>query len=167
MRCSLSASRQRLPTCAVGSPRCEAQGELHEINAEVDWNIELGTIMRLAQGPGTGKALLFNNIKDYNKPTSRCRRIFGSGAQQLSPHRHDAGPAARHPSARTGQDRPHHPDRQHSAEDRRHRPVQGEHPQGRRHRSLRISRRRIGTGSTAAVISSLMAAASPRIPKPA
>ena len=34
--------------------------------------------MRLAQGPGTGKALLFNNIKDYNKPSSRCRRIFGS-----------------------------------------------------------------------------------------
>ncbi len=40
------------------------QGELTEITAEVDWNIELGTIMRLAQGPGTGKALLFNNIKD-------------------------------------------------------------------------------------------------------
>ena len=45
----------------------EAAGELHEIDAEVDWNVELGTIMRLAQGPGTGPALLFNNIKDYNK----------------------------------------------------------------------------------------------------
>src|SRR3954470_9427847 len=55
-----------------------AHGELQEINAQVDWNIELGTIMRLAQGPGTGKALLFNNIKDYNTPASRCRRIFGS-----------------------------------------------------------------------------------------
>src|SRR5499426_458848 len=55
-----------------------AQGELHEINAEVDWNIELGTIMRLAQGPGTGPVMLFSNIKGYNKPTSRCRRIFGS-----------------------------------------------------------------------------------------
>src|SRR5205823_14297147 len=54
------------------------QGELTEITAEVDWNIELGTIMRLAQGPGTGTALLFNNIKDYNTPQSRCRRIFGS-----------------------------------------------------------------------------------------
>src|SRR5436305_3612926 len=54
------------------------QGELTEITAQVDWNIELGTIMRLAQGPGTGKALLFNNIKDYNTPDSRCRRIFGS-----------------------------------------------------------------------------------------
>src|SRR5262249_58429644 len=42
----------------------KAQGELAEIDAEVDWNIELGTIMRLAQGPGTGKALIFNNIKD-------------------------------------------------------------------------------------------------------
>src|SRR6476619_5862844 len=55
-----------------------AAGELHEINAEVDPNIELGTIMRLAQGPGTGRAMLFNNIKGYNKPESRCRRIFGS-----------------------------------------------------------------------------------------
>ena len=55
-----------------------AHGELHEIDAQVDWNIELGTIMRLAQGPGTGRALLFNNIKDYNKPNSRCRRVFGS-----------------------------------------------------------------------------------------
>src|SRR5438105_7455344 len=55
-----------------------AHGELAEINAEVDWNIELGTIMRLAQGAGTGKALLFNNVKDYNKSSSRCRRIFGS-----------------------------------------------------------------------------------------
>jgi 4-hydroxy-3-polyprenylbenzoate decarboxylase len=55
-----------------------AQGELAEIEAEVDWNIELGTVMRLAQGQGTGKALIFNNIKDYNAPTSRCRRIFGS-----------------------------------------------------------------------------------------
>jgi 4-hydroxy-3-polyprenylbenzoate decarboxylase len=52
-------------------------GELHEINAEVDWNIELGTIMRLAQGPGTGPAMLFNNIKGYNSPKSRCKRVFG------------------------------------------------------------------------------------------
>ncbi|HEY3640035.1 MAG TPA: UbiD family decarboxylase [Xanthobacteraceae bacterium] len=56
----------------------KAHDELAEIDAEVDWNIELGTIMRLAQGPGTGRALLFNNIKDYNKPNSRCRRVFGS-----------------------------------------------------------------------------------------
>src|SRR5437899_10921076 len=56
----------------------KAHDELQEIDAEVDWNIELGTIMRLAQGPGTGPAMLFINIKDYNKPTSRCRRIFGS-----------------------------------------------------------------------------------------
>ena len=65
----------------------EAQDELANINAEVDWNIELGTIMRLAQGPGTGKALLFNNISNYNKPTSRCRRIYGSG---LNSYRRDA-----------------------------------------------------------------------------
>ncbi len=57
----------------------KSAGELQEIDAEVDWNIELGTIMRLSQGPGTGPALLFNNIKDYHKPDSRCRRIFGNG----------------------------------------------------------------------------------------
>ena len=73
---------ERRPT-AFGDMRgwidaLRAQGELQEIGAEVDWNIELGTIMRLAQGPGTGKALMFNNIKDYNKPTTRCRRLFGS-----------------------------------------------------------------------------------------
>ena len=57
----------------------EAAGELRQINAEVDWNIELGTIARLAQGAGTGPALMFNNIKDYNKPESRCRRVFSNG----------------------------------------------------------------------------------------
>jgi UbiD family decarboxylase len=57
----------------------QTAGELHEINAKVDWNIELGTITRLAQGPGTGPALLFNNIKDYNKPNSLCRSVFAGG----------------------------------------------------------------------------------------
>ena len=56
----------------------KAAGELREIDAEVDWNIEMGTVMRLAQGPGTGPALLFNNIKDYGA-NSRCRRVFSGG----------------------------------------------------------------------------------------
>jgi UbiD family decarboxylase len=56
-----------------------AAGELHEVNAEVDWNIELGTITRLAQGAGTGPALLFSNIKDYNKPDTLCRHVFAGG----------------------------------------------------------------------------------------
>src|SRR5882672_8345439 len=53
------------------------EGELHEVTAEVDWNIELGTIMRLAQGTGDGPALLFSNIKDYNKKSSRGSKVFG------------------------------------------------------------------------------------------
>ena len=53
-------------------------GEIKEIDAEVDWNIEIGTVMRLAQGTGDGPALLFNNIKDYGA-NARCRRIFGCG----------------------------------------------------------------------------------------
>ena len=54
-------------------------GDLREIDAEVDWNVELGTILRLAQGPGTGPALLFKNIKDYNGPEARCGQIFAGG----------------------------------------------------------------------------------------
>jgi 4-hydroxy-3-polyprenylbenzoate decarboxylase len=57
----------------------QAAGELRNIDAEVDWNIELGTIARLAQGAGSGPALMFNNIKGYNSPTSRCRRVFTGG----------------------------------------------------------------------------------------
>ena len=55
----------------------KAEGELKEITAEVDWNIELGTIMRLAQGTGDGPALLFSNIKDYNGPNARSSQVFG------------------------------------------------------------------------------------------
>src|SRR5262245_51618293 len=62
----------------------KSAGELHEVDAEIDWNIEIGTVLRLAQGAGTGPALLFNNIKDYNNQGTRCGRIFGGG---LSSHR--------------------------------------------------------------------------------
>ena len=63
----------------MGTAALHDAGEINEIDAEVDWNIELGTIMRLAQGAGDGPATLFNNIKDYNKSDSRCRRLFGLG----------------------------------------------------------------------------------------
>ena len=53
----------------------DGAGELHAIDAEVDWNIELGTVARLAQGPGTGPALLFNKIRDYGE-NARCRQVF-------------------------------------------------------------------------------------------
>ena len=56
----------------------EGAGELQQIDAEVDWNVELGTIARLAQGAGTGPALLFNNIRDYGA-NARCRSVFTSG----------------------------------------------------------------------------------------
>jgi 4-hydroxy-3-polyprenylbenzoate decarboxylase len=32
------------------------QGELHEVTAPVDWNVELGTVTRLAQGTGGAAA---------------------------------------------------------------------------------------------------------------
>ncbi len=56
----------------------EGAGELQQIDAGVDWNIELGTIARLAQGAGTGPALLFNTIRDYGA-NARCRQVFTGG----------------------------------------------------------------------------------------
>jgi UbiD family decarboxylase len=53
-------------------------GELQRVEAEVDWDIELGTVARLAQGAGTGPAVLFNNIKDYGA-NARCRQVFTGG----------------------------------------------------------------------------------------
>src|ERR1700684_1972018 len=53
----------------------DGAGELQTIDARVYWNIELGTVSRRAQGPGTGPALLFNKIRDYGE-NSRCRQVF-------------------------------------------------------------------------------------------
>ncbi len=53
----------------------DAAGELARIDAEVDWNIELGTVARLAQGAADGPALIFNNIRDYGA-NSRCRQVM-------------------------------------------------------------------------------------------
>ena len=54
-------------------------GELQEIDAEVDWQIELGTILRLLQGTGEGPAVLFNNIKGYNGDDAACGQLFAGG----------------------------------------------------------------------------------------
>jgi UbiD family decarboxylase len=53
----------------------DVAGELQRIDAEVDWNIELGTVARLAQGAADGPALLFSNIRDYGA-NARCRQVM-------------------------------------------------------------------------------------------
>jgi 4-hydroxy-3-polyprenylbenzoate decarboxylase len=60
------------------------EGELHEIDVEVDWECELGTIARKAFGQGNGPALMFNNIKGYNGPNARCRKLFTGGLSNYS-----------------------------------------------------------------------------------
>ena len=141
------------------------EGELQEINAQVDWNIELGTIMRLAQGPGTGKALLFNNIKDYNTPASRCRRIFGSALNNYRRIALMLGlPPDTHPRVlvklcRTILNGSIAPKIVATG------PVKQNILKGA-DVDLTSFRHRIGTGSTAVATSSPSAAASPRIPKP-
>ena len=60
------------------------EGELHQIDTEVDWDCELGTITRRAFGNGDGPALLFSNIKDYNKNATRCSAMFAGGLSNYS-----------------------------------------------------------------------------------
>ena len=57
-------------------------GELHEIDAEVDWDVELGTIARRAIGRGNGPALLFRNIKGYT--AGRCTQVFAGSMSTYS-----------------------------------------------------------------------------------
>jgi len=53
--------------------KCEEEGELHRIKAEVDWDLELSHIAKLNEEK-KGPALLFENVKGYDSPviTSTC-----------------------------------------------------------------------------------------------
>lgn len=57
---------------------------LQEIDVEVDWNCELGTIARKAFGTGEGPAILFKNITGYNEGSARCSQIFTGGMSNYS-----------------------------------------------------------------------------------
>lgn len=57
-------------------------GELQEINTEVHWDCELGTITRKVFGEGKGPALLFNNITGYK--SGRCTKVFTGGLSNYS-----------------------------------------------------------------------------------
>src|SRR3546814_1575887 len=52
--------------------------------SEVDWDVELGSIVRMGQGTGRGPAFLFDNIKDYNGADAICRRVFTGGQGSYS-----------------------------------------------------------------------------------
>ena len=60
------------------------EGEIHDIDVECDWDCEIGTITRKAFGNGDGPALMFNNIKDYNKAGARCTKLFTGGLSNYS-----------------------------------------------------------------------------------
>ena len=60
------------------------EGELTEIDHEVDWDVDLGTIIRMSQGTGDSPAILFNNIKDYNGPDAICSQLFSGGNASYS-----------------------------------------------------------------------------------
>ena len=56
------------------------EGELQEIDVEVDWDCELGTVARKTFGQGNGPALLFNNITGYGEGDDvYSRRVFTGG----------------------------------------------------------------------------------------
>jgi UbiD family decarboxylase len=51
--------------------------EIQEIDVEVDWDCEIGTIARKAFGTGHGPAVLFKNIKGYKEEDgARCSQLF-------------------------------------------------------------------------------------------
>jgi 4-hydroxy-3-polyprenylbenzoate decarboxylase len=59
----------------------ESEGELRRVKTQVDWNLEIGGIVREVS-KRKGPAIVFENIKGYRK--SRGRRLFvgGLGAQR-------------------------------------------------------------------------------------
>jgi len=61
-----------------------AEGEIQDIEVEVDWDCELGTVARKAFGTGEGPAILFKNISGYNSPESRCSQLFTGGMSNYS-----------------------------------------------------------------------------------
>lgn len=53
------------------------KGELATVTGEVNWDLELGALTRQVLKK-KGPALLYNNIKDYNSPDSRCTQVTTS-----------------------------------------------------------------------------------------
>ena len=47
--------------------KCEEEGELKRIKAEVDWDLEISHIAKLVE-ERSGPALLFENVKGYKSP---------------------------------------------------------------------------------------------------
>src|ERR1051326_6138728 len=79
----LAAGRQYASEGAMGfldqrqwMASLEQQGELRRIKAEVDWDREIGAIARRVLEK-KGPALLFENIKDYQR--GRCTKLFTGG----------------------------------------------------------------------------------------
>jgi len=56
----------------------ETAGQLKRITSRVDWDEEIGAIVRKVSAQG-GPALLFENIKGYPKKGSLCSRLFTNG----------------------------------------------------------------------------------------
>ena len=59
------------------------EGELHEIDTEVDWDCELGTVTRRAFGNGDGPALLVQPHQGLQHD-GRCTRLFTGGLSNYS-----------------------------------------------------------------------------------
>ena len=67
--------------------KLEAEGELKRITVKVDWDEEIGAIVRKAFAE-RGPALLFENIKDHDK--TWCRKLFVGGLASKKRNRRQA-----------------------------------------------------------------------------
>ena len=61
--------------------RLKEEGELGEVKTQVDWNLEIGGIVQESFDRG-GPALLFENIKDYQK--TFCKKLFTGSLSSYS-----------------------------------------------------------------------------------
>ncbi len=50
------------------------EGEFREVNVQVDWDCEIGTIARYCMSAKNGVALLFDNIKGH--ANTFCKKLF-------------------------------------------------------------------------------------------
>ena len=64
----------------------DAAGELHNVDAEVDWKVELGTVARLAQGPAPARRCCSTISSDYGENAAAIRSLpAGCPARGASP----------------------------------------------------------------------------------
>ena len=145
----------------------KSAGELREIDAEVDWNVELGTITRLGAGPGHRAGAAVQQHQGLQQERHALRRRCSPAA--LGSYRRVAMmmglPPDTHPRELVKIGRTITEGRDPAAH-RQGRPVQGEHRHRQGHRPVRVSGAAVEPGRRRPLSADLRRRASPRTRRP-